>query len=178
MLHSVPVEAGRRLVEEHHARVVQEGPGQPDALSLAGRQAIDAPPLERLESEPGEHPLDRAGARPSRDEGQRREELEVLRDREPGVETAVPRREEADPAAVALSLVSRVQAERAHVAVVRGKQSGRDPQQRGLAGAVAPFHEGHLAGLERQVQVFENRVAAEAPRESPRRQRRRVRPRV
>ena len=64
-----PIDRGERLVEQDQVRVLHDQPGKQDALELAGRERLDRPALEPLETDGGERPARRLAHRVVRGSG-------------------------------------------------------------------------------------------------------------
>ena len=155
------VEGAGRLVGEEHRGPGDQRPGDRDPLLLTAGQLGRTPAAEPVESDPGEHLLDVAPARPPPAEPQRQRDVVVHGQR--GQQVV---RLEDESHRCPAQLRQRDLAERAEIGPVeldgaRGRpvQTGRALQQRRLAGAGRTHHRGEGAGTE-QVADTAQRIGA------------------
>ena len=160
VLAQLQVERGERLVEQQHLRVVDERPGDRDALLLPAADLVGLLVLVAVHLDEVEHGVDFAVdllARLARDaqaegdvvaDAQVREQRVVL---EHGVDAAHVRRQARDVAPV-----------EEDAAGVRLLEAGEDAQQRRLAAAAGAEQGVELAALDLQARVVDGREAAEA----------------
>ena len=150
-LHPGPrVEAGGRLVEEQHRRVVDEGVGQAQPLLHAARQALDVRVALLAQVDELEEVADHPPAARGRQAVAAGEEVEVLPDLHVVVHAEDVGHEPDDPADRGRIVAHRGTGD-LRVAV-RGAQERREhPQRRGLPGPVRADEPEDLARLDVQV---------------------------
>ena len=157
---------GRRLVHDHEARVLRQGAGDGDELTLPRVEAADDATAERALAERGEHrgaafvdgaaieqPDDRPGLAPEAHvlaRGQGTDEQQFLGDDGDAVGDRLAGRGEANGPAVELELAREAL-----------DLAGQDADQRGLARAVLPDQRVHLAGGNRKIDIGQRAHARE-----------------
>lgn len=150
---SLGVERGKRLVEENHGGRAEECAREARALALAAREhrgpRIRAVGKTDFAKGVVDGARDVAGGK-----AEACDEREILRDREIVVEgRAVARKAERAPGGdtVAEGIVPAD----AHLARGGSFETGEDPEDRRLAGSIAPHEDGRLAGVEEEGDVRE-----------------------
>jgi len=130
------VDADRRLVQEHHLRVVQDPARDVEPLAHSARVALDALLLAALQPDQLEDLVDPRPLRLAGDAVELCEVAEIVARREPLVEPAVAAEDVADPLPHLASVLDDVEAE--HPRLARGGEEQRDQHldRRRLAGPV------------------------------------------
>jgi hypothetical protein len=145
------VEAGRRLVQQQHQRVVDQRVRQAQALLHAAREALDV----RVALRPEVHQVQEVADHPPPALGGNAvaagEEVQVLPDLHVVVDPEAVRHEPEDATHV-VGVPANRRARDLGVAPVRDQERGEDPQRRRLAGAVRPHEPEDLALGDVQVQ--------------------------
>ena len=130
------IEAGRRLVEQDHFGIAQEGLRDAHALLHAVRQRVDAAIAVFGQADLRERLVDFALGSLLVHAVEQTEEHELLEDRHVALERGVLRQDRHAPLQV--RDVRDVAAEHGDRAFVRAQEPGDEREQRGLAGAVGP----------------------------------------
>ena len=155
------VDAERRLVEEQHLRLVDEGAGEAELLLHAARELAGEAVAERAEVREREEPLEARRALGSRHPVEVGVEAEVLLDREVGVE-AEALRHVGDAVLDRLGVAGDRDAGEDRVAGGGPQHAGEHAQRRGLAGAVRPDEAEQLAAADLEAQILDRGQLAEA----------------
>ncbi len=146
------IDAEGRLVEQQHARLVDQGAGEAELLLHAAGERAGQPVAERREIGEGEQALAarRAfGARHSEEVGV---ELEILVDREVGVEPETLRHV-GEPGLDGLGVAHDGDAVEDGVAGARLEDPSEHAQRGGLAGAVGTDEAEELAGADLEIEA-------------------------
>ena len=134
-----------------------------DALPLTHREAVDPQLADLCEIEARVAIAHRGCSRAGVEKRQPRPQVEVALHRHARVEPPVAGRQEADLALVGAAFIAQPYPREVHAAAFGGHQPSDDPQQRGLAGAVAPRDQGDVPAVQFEVQIVERRLGATRP---------------